>query len=1303
MLRIENFELQGSEGSGNFGHPIEAEDIKCIKKMLPQLPILNKISGGSSAGSPTGSVSSVQSQAGSSRDPLSSDELETATQQAIATQAPRSHFKRSNVDKHNSKTSISKTQAGLLALLGSKHSEIIQPSTNGYGPVFIEHTPGIDVSSGSTGGGSFTGGEIVVKASVTKHQSRPESEIISTTTRPQSMVDKLPAQSSPLGDSTTNVTVVEERSADLDSSMLGSHKYTVLEKVNRQEGRNYSIKPVESTPIVQRVRQTQSTTSCNREDDNSLWEGLSRIPRKYVQIDKHQHVLLERDEAWYAPPPGNKAGGISVPSKVLLDLQAFHGREPSDEPDADDESDASVEDESDGTKADTGSEAEMELLKVPEEILLVEDGGQDQLLSSQHTGEANPTLPNDGYQASAKHSLPPPRASHAENRVMLGDPFDADSNESHLDGYLNTQIASSPNKSQHEESHEVLRWEEDLKSEPEAPSVLDRNQPHTNEVLETEKVSKLDIETPSPCPSSSPVEMEILVPLALNSQLEPTDHDVVMSDIADATEPTLSIIENQQFKLQVERTPHSGATIRLPLPLPGDPPQSQLYNSTQPNLLRKQKENLSSDPIIPATFNGESLEESYVLAEHRSLSVLDSQLDTYMTEAQRVISTTSTSSTQVDVYASSPPFRTATDVAHDQLQTEQAESSQTIGIPVIVTSGAGLSKSSFLGSEVSSFQGMPSNQGSIKPSTTSTTTKNVSVSVLGTPTISTHPERLLNKLEVDASLTNRLNPLKRTLSSASETSEHSPKRRRSVQAALFSGGQEEETAFDPMEMAKANRRNFLQQISLKQDASNKDVDQPDAEALVEPQTISDLQAVKAAMVDEPLKAVIGVPSSETAKLEELSLFDKYKATYPSYQGSKNAFISACVYIEVLQTQKKAPHPILWDDFIRAFKMDYAPYVGNCRASGQVPLDGLEYYNTHVLEPAYNERVVTPSKLSEALLIDPDQTSQDLEQFQISSRPHDKRKSRSLASSQDVVPNISVPSQPTQITPSPTTYASMEIDASGPSEMTHGGPDEMERIPLVTIKNSLVKKRFFKTHSQVIAEKCHVTVDLSAPDIAQFSSRPNTTSIIDEAQAVDTGAEQLQEPYVELKDSAGDLEFNSGQLNPPVEPHIPDDQQTTAHHSEYSPPRGGSPILGSMIVEPVSAVDRPERLGSSLISKPSLQSAKTTVFGTPPVPASKTLKRRTKSMPGPASNPLDRRSDVVPSTVGAMRTRNPVTSPPAMTFREFARNFVPRRKRMSDASRRTSISDSIGSSSVGKIPNSLVSAPAKEPETQVWTF
>ncbi|KAI0861195.1 hypothetical protein F4860DRAFT_181271 [Xylaria cubensis] len=94
-------------------------------------------------------------------------------------------------------------------------------------------------------------------------------------------------------------------------------------------------------------------------------------------------------------------------------------------------------------------------------------------------------------------------------------------------------------------------------------------------------------------------------------------------------------------------------------------------------------------------------------------------------------------------------------------------------------------------------------------------------------------------------------------------------------------------------------------------------------------------------------------------------FAHYIATYPSYTGTIQDFLTACIYIKL---QHRRIRTSLYDDFIRAWVEGYLSYVKDCDDAKppRKALRAIEWYNEIDDDPLFTSRVVTRQNLQSIL-------------------------------------------------------------------------------------------------------------------------------------------------------------------------------------------------------------------------------------------------------------------------------------------------------------------------------------------------
>jgi hypothetical protein len=97
------------------------------------------------------------------------------------------------------------------------------------------------------------------------------------------------------------------------------------------------------------------------------------------------------------------------------------------------------------------------------------------------------------------------------------------------------------------------------------------------------------------------------------------------------------------------------------------------------------------------------------------------------------------------------------------------------------------------------------------------------------------------------------------------------------------------------------------------------------------------------------------------------IYTDFKAAYPNYAGSQGEFTWSLVYIEWLTRERKLlPHSLL-DDFIRVNASEYLVYVRQPRSSDEDVQTGYEFYNQNAEQGIFTKSLIKYDNLQEALL------------------------------------------------------------------------------------------------------------------------------------------------------------------------------------------------------------------------------------------------------------------------------------------------------------------------------------------------
>jgi hypothetical protein len=1044
MLKIESFTLQGSEGSGNFGQPILIEKIAGIAESLSKISESDAGSDEPGLHHPMDPLFPVQSQAGYSKHELS---LPGEPPEAeFSTQAPPKHLQENDVHGR-SDLGASPSHHALLELLGSRQTKRPDEPTRNQGPQLTNRLPEAQeqqLSGSQVHLGSTYSKSVCQKAEAGLQKSKfplhplAKSAVVRDTRHLQFQPNSSRPQTASLSEISMAPDDVRIESTNTDVSRTSKHDYIDGEKENSQESFTNRSKSIKSKSTKSRLHQTPSTKGPKDYDDPNPWEGLARIPRKFVQIPKDQRTLLNRDDSWYSPAALTRANNSSVPSSVIQNLQAFHGREVSMEVDANNQGDAT------GTVSDGGSDREcMEpSQKSPDKDINYEELSLphtvDKQYSSQDESDENSSQPAISWSTSPVRANSPFPYHQIRSRTVT------DSGSDSLHSEIPRQERSPVEcRAMTPENGVEVTAESDIQS---FASTISISKP-LRQVPEA-KSTKYYLPKSSMEQSSSPVEMPLSVLHALGDQVH-SSPDVAMSAHSNIVLPIPSTAEQAQPTLQVQRTPYNKMENR-----------STLHGTRSPQSLVR----ISSDPFIPATFGDDAINSVVQTASGSSNS--QAQLEDYIISTVRVISSTPTSPTHPGNSGCSSPGQNDGSLAQQQLQAELERLSQRdcdIGA-ISLVEGYHLSTSFGSEASVEHLQTLLRTQNNIQRS-------QLKEEMLEPQIMAPQAFQQVD----DNMVMIQSEKVKRTYSCASDHFHPAPKRRRTVQAALFATCQGTDTVMDPSEMAKANRRNFLRQLSLKQSYSEMDsigsnavrlpsttsnqfdvasqpsIDndshgssitpprtqaqhvKPSASSFPDTANSSQLPCTKlgescgepwsSGPVGYPSTNVVETPNTEkenndgsplgtvasqqtsiirsstvmpiepqdnkdaiqgpamasisvtmSTNRETPNIFETFQSEYPTYRGSHRSFIRACVYLESVKSQESSPPSALWDDFIRVFFAEYIDYHQECINIREEPMAAVNFYKQYVPEPTFTKCVLTADTLSEALLLNENLTT-----------------------------------------------------------------------------------------------------------------------------------------------------------------------------------------------------------------------------------------------------------------------------------------------------------------------------------------
>ncbi|RFU30904.1 hypothetical protein B7463_g5459, partial [Scytalidium lignicola] len=584
--------------------------------------------------------------------------------------------------------------------------------------------------------------------------------------------------------------------------------------------------------------------------------------------------------------------------------------------------------------------------------------------------------------------------------------------------------------------------------------------------------------------SSDEEEMELVVPHTVD---DPFDPNVIDRSKLQAKSQTLSSNSSQKTPMaQVKQTPFGGH-LR-------DTPRRRLFEGTERRLHSSQKQSSGdtfSDPVIPCTF----ADRSIGYAELSVLPSLKSGRSEGLEKEGITLSYSPQHSSVVNEEGNGDDEngdRRSLPTMSSQIGTSSFDSTvtkaQSLRSPVEENIEA-LSEECEEGWPGTKLE-TPNDEQTPSTSNNFHSTDEKPSTEIGHESDGNH-----SRISSDAAMSAR----KRSNENSQNEDYHIPlKRRRIMKVRELKFSSQEQVNQDPSEMARANRLNFIRGLSAEEDQNRpidldpshinvpdtKSVSLPEPQYGVNPEKVSSRTAfdrVKESSLvasspkiedSAPLATRLLQDKNITQTQEDFrftsinstnqnisnernfhiapagtNLLKEYKSTYPTFLQSELSILRACVYLEWLISQQKAPHPYLWDDFIHAFCTQYVQYIRSLskEEKGEA-ISGIEFYNKEISSPVFLSRVITPESLQETFSIYPKETELWRSKFQ----SHSKPKNRSTRKNRD-----SSPSGQIQETEGEGARPEDEVD------------DELNSTTMREIVNHTRRKPYFETPSQMI--------------------------------------------------------------------------------------------------------------------------------------------------------------------------------------------------------------------------------------------
>jgi hypothetical protein len=805
ILEVSKFKLRGSEGSSPFGRPSDISESEKIQLVLGQLEELLDGTGYESdvRSQPPSPIRSQEDQVSTRANQSSSD---SGSQEAFATQVPDRVQKKpgSEVDSEVSKP------VRIASLLGGL-SKRASPSKQNGGSSTAKNAPPAQLVASAN---AIRRKSVLTPVSadrVSEMTSRLEAkanEQSSQSPACQSIEDSGP-ESQPISDKNSNL---EDNPGPISDDSEKENSQESL-KAKRPAMDDTRSKPRQKANSAQEMVQI---SIIDQFQDSNPFQGLKRVPRRYVRIPESQQSLLGGKDSWYRPLDNDRPTYANLPAKVRDDLIAFSEKKESlhmpSRRDAASEVDSADSDDGQRTRHRTslyeckeleGEEVEsldfMEDQCNQRESPRIRLESPSSIVDSEHRSNENENIPiysNDQQQITFSPSIPDSLNEEVDEDAQSEEddmswPSSPEQRSKALEenfGSYNVISNSNKNRGGSPDFSESNRQQSTviypgMGAGPRS-SVLSSST--HNKSYKGRQNSQATRRLPASVliPPSSPVEeeLEFAIPYAVGDLVEENDSEEEKYSERFQRPPSTAL-QNPRL-VQVEQTP-------FPQVRQSD---GGLLESKQANDFLKEAKRgndiSSSDPRIPATCDGLALEQMIPgsgeaigfdkESEMRTLTV-DYQSD----ESRHTIHTRITANEEDE----------DNDSAEQQLFNEH-ESSQ----PDRVTSRS----QAAISFDIIEYTDGPGRSTGVLPPESLTIHGTIQLSSpLRTP--------VLHNVQFDGSSPITIGSLKRDSDHFKARPRNPAKRRRRVLARMFD---EEYPARDPIEIARTNRHGFNDHVSM---------------------------------------------------------------------------------------------------------------------------------------------------------------------------------------------------------------------------------------------------------------------------------------------------------------------------------------------------------------------------------------------------------------------------------------------------------------------------------------------------------
>lgn len=566
LLEISEFDFRGSEGSGTFGKPNDILEKDGVREALGKLRSL--LSGEQDDYLTDAEASAVRFQAGGPYDCQSPVHITQADFSTQVYQPLQVVSGSRSVDTSN----LPVARNHLLALLcNPKRSGVVSEGGN--------TTPSRDSVLAPLSRDKVSAGRLHAKAS-----------------------NQLESVQSARGSSSTNSdspNLVKCGIAN-EHSLMGSDS----EKENSQEGRKgkkhlqypFTLRSTTQAAAVEPETQVVTHPFYDQFQEASPFEGMKRVPRRYVRIPTAQQSLLERDDAWFETQETGRARYANIPAQVEADLAGFTDGRPrnksshsQNEESSPDSSSSEVDDSDDDMSSGDVLDDTRDLRNASFNNGLRESKPSRSVTDGQSQSPFSTSHPRDGKS----HSEPDVEPKEEDDDVLSWGPSDRGSVELNaiVPPVPTNQVDDVPWQSSTAGAGKRASFAEES---PRGLQLLSLRSPHHEIAKPPFRIRPLP-----DFPASSPADdedLELGLPFAVGDQAEEQEGEREIEE--PPTSQHLPFTGPQSSRsVQVERTPNQIFPGRSHLSFQAESPKQSVKHMSP---------DVFSDPVIPATFPGGS-------------------------------------------------------------------------------------------------------------------------------------------------------------------------------------------------------------------------------------------------------------------------------------------------------------------------------------------------------------------------------------------------------------------------------------------------------------------------------------------------------------------------------------------------------------------------------------------------------------------------------------------------------------------------------------------------------------------------